>query len=323
MSVHVQAHPAVIPQRPACPLCGATRHALLEEISYEDIRYLYKRLYRIEISRQPVDLLEYLRCTDCQLRFFAPQFSGDPAFYEQLQTLSWYYMEDKPEYRVAQRLIRPDSKVLEIGCGAGTFASFLPPGCAYRGLEYNDEAIRKARQRGLTVDRVSIEELAASSAPVFDVVCSFQVLEHVVSPRSFLTAAASLLTAGGTLLVAVPAEDSFLAYEVNNVLNMPPHHLTRWTDAALQNVARIIELPIVHLEHEAVSDEHVVAFAEAQVYRSVRKLLGRRSAMVSRVAASVGMRALVRLFSMPLAKRTRARARRPAGHSIIAAYRKE
>lgn len=319
MSGHIRAETA---QSPACPLCGGGRHDLIETISYADIRHVYERLYRLELPPREVDLLQYLRCTSCDLRFFVPQLGGDPAFYEQLQALPWYYLEDKTDFRIAQRLIPPDSEVLELGCGAGAFAGFLPSGCAYRGLEYNDEAIRKARLRGLSVDRISVEELARAGGSMFDVICSFQVLEHVLSPRSFLTAAASLLRPGGTLVIAVPAEDSFLSYTVNNVLNLPPHHLTRWTDTALRNVARVIGLTLIHLEHDEVSGDHVLAFAQAEVDRGARRLLGRPSPMLSRVEASYGARALLRLLSIPLARRMRVSPRRPPGHSVIAAYRK-
>jgi SAM-dependent methyltransferase len=306
-----------------CPLCASGMHKLIETIPCDDLRYVYRRMLGITIAAEPRSTLAYLRCTNCDLRFFVPLMCGDSAFYQKLQAFSWYYLEEKSEYHMAVRLIPAGSSVLEVGCGSGAFSTFLPPGCRYRGLEYNDEAIRKARQRGLDVDRSSIEELSRSSESMFDVACAFQVLEHVASPASFLAAAVRLLKPRGLLIIAVPSEDSFMADEVNNVLNMPPHHLTRWTDTALESIARVAGLRLIHLEHEPVSDIHLRPLANAHVWRAMRRNLGWRVPMVSTIATTFWATKLLRLLSMPIEKQTLKRKLRPIGHSVVAAYSKD
>lgn len=305
-----------------CPLCAGAGHDLLESLRYEDIRWLYRRVHRLDIPAAIASTIDLHRCHHCQLRFYWPQVGGTPAFYERLQALPWYYSEDKAEYRLASQHIAAGQSVLEIGCGAGSFASYLPPGCVYQGLEYNQAAIEKACRRGLQVELASIEAFAESSRARFDVVCSFQVLEHVASPASFLRAAARTLAPGGLLIIAVPAEDSFMADEVNNVLNMPPHHLTRWTDAAIRSISGIAGLAFVALEHEQVSDANLPALARVRVLRWLRALTGVRTPLLSRMAASLPARAALKALAMPTAKLIGRSGLRPPGHSVVAVYRK-
>jgi SAM-dependent methyltransferase len=117
----------------------------------------------------------------------------------------------------------------------------------------NDEAIRRAQAAGLNVFKQSIEEHATIAPGKYDVVCSFQVLEHVPEPRGFVHACVQALRPGGKLIIAVPAEDSFLGVASDAHLNMPPHHALRWTDRALRNLALREGLSIVELWHEPVA----------------------------------------------------------------------
>jgi SAM-dependent methyltransferase len=196
------------------------------------------------------------KCVACDLGFFVPHCAGDDVFYEQLQNFDWYYQSEKPEYGYAQGFISGADAVLEVGCGKGAFRSWLPASIDYTGLEFNDEAIRKARAAGLNVFKQPIEEHAAGAPGKYDVVCSFQVLEHIPEPRGFVRACVRALKPGGKLIVAVPAEDSFLGVASDAHLNMPPHHVLRWTDRALLNLALREGLSVVDLWHEPVASFH-------------------------------------------------------------------
>lgn len=240
----------------ACPACGALAPEPIEDVRFEHLIDSYRS--------RGIDVAPYFgtdgvttlyRCPACDLGFFWPAPAGDGAFYEQLQTQDWYYQEDKPEYLYARRHVPEHASVLEVGCGKGAFRAFLPDSAAYTGLEFNDEAVRKARDQGLDVLKQPVEAHAAAGRR-YDVVCSFQVLEHVEQPGSFFHACVEALRPGGKVIIAVPAQDSFLAVAANSPLNMPPHHLTRWTDRALHNLARREALERVELWHEPIADFH-------------------------------------------------------------------
>lgn len=58
-------------------------------------------------------------------------------------------------------------------------------------------------------------------------------------------------------MIAVPSEDSFIQDCVNGILNMPPHHISRFSDNTLHNIADIFNLKLINLHHENVQNEHI------------------------------------------------------------------
>lgn len=101
--------------------------------------------------------------------------------------------------------LRPRS-ILEVGCGDGAVLARLKavfPNAALHGVEPNAHATSLARARGLDVRQASYDAVAGQ----FDLVYSIAVIEHVVSPRHFLTALRALLKPAGRLIVIHPCQD--------------------------------------------------------------------------------------------------------------------
>ena len=243
-----------MPER-ICPACSADDTEAVDAVDRADLIRSYRQKGIDVGAYLHGDSITLCHCNHCELGFFDPACVGDGLFYEQLQTQDWYYQDDKPEYAHAAKLIHEDSSVLEVGCGKGAFRSWLPQSIRYTGLEFNDEAVQKARAAGLDVRKQPVEAHVAAS-PRYDVVCAFQVLEHVEHPKQFFHACVQALEPCGTLMIAVPAQDSFLAIAPNSPLNMPPHHVTRWTDRALANLAHSEGLRKADIWHEPVADFH-------------------------------------------------------------------
>ncbi|HVL75541.1 MAG TPA: class I SAM-dependent methyltransferase [Noviherbaspirillum sp.] len=241
----------------ACPACLGENIKTIHRIATRDLETLYGR-EGLDVSRYfgATREIRLNKCLACDLGFFSPHCAGDDLFYEQLQKFDWYYQDDKPEYDYARKLVGDAQRVLEVGCGKGAFFSWLPESVEYTGLEFNDEAIRKARSAGLNVFKQPIEEHAKLEAGKYDVVCSFQVLEHIPAPRGFIRACVQALKPGGKLIFAVPAEDGFLGVAANAYLNMPPHHVLRWSDRALRHLAFREGLSVIELWHEPVAEFH-------------------------------------------------------------------
>ena len=238
-----------------CVLCGRPNLDRQATVLRSDLIWLYKRTLEIDITRLIQTDLSILRCKDCDLIFFDPQVTGDELFYNDLQKRDQYYQDDRPEFDWATSKIPSGASVLEVGAGNGAFALHVPQN-RYTGLDLSAAAKTMAAARGVTINTVPIEVWADENREAYDVVCHFQVLEHVSQPGRFLQACSKALKPGGMMLATVPAEDSFLSIVGNFALNMPPHHISRWTDKAVTAAAKIIHCKVDEIEHDAVAPVH-------------------------------------------------------------------
>jgi SAM-dependent methyltransferase len=107
--------------------------------------------------------------------------------------------------RTEGMLPAPPARVLEIGCGLGSFGRLLATRYDYTGLEPDRTAYAAALERVGDLGRVldiRVEELPPGD---FDLVCAFEVLEHIEDDLAALRTWQAQLRPGGSLLVSVPA----------------------------------------------------------------------------------------------------------------------
>jgi GT2 family glycosyltransferase/glycosyltransferase involved in cell wall biosynthesis/2-polyprenyl-3-methyl-5-hydroxy-6-metoxy-1,4-benzoquinol methylase len=105
-------------------------------------------------------------------------------------------------------LVRPGTRVLDVGCATGRFAAALRQrDCRVTGVEFDAEAASAARERCDEVLEGDIGQLLVSGAfegRVFDVVIAADVLEHLVDPWSVVRGLRTLLAPGGVVLASIP-----------------------------------------------------------------------------------------------------------------------
>lgn len=303
-----------------CPLCGAPGPRPVATLDTAVVAREYGRVFGIRVHC-PEPAIRLDRCGRCDLAFFAPPWAGDEAFYRELQRFPWYYQADKPEYRAAAAHVSPADAVLEIGGGEGAFAGHVSS-ASYRMLELNRAAVAAARERGLDAIHAGVREHAADHPEAFDVVAAFQVLEHVESPREFLAACLACLRPGGRLIVSVPGDESFVGRERHNLLNIPPHHLTRWSDRSLTAVAELHGLDVVALHHDRLAPWHTRPYASHLVDRLLAGLLRRPWQPLDPALVTPPARAVRGLAGLAATPAVRLAARRIRGHSTTAVYRK-
>jgi SAM-dependent methyltransferase len=102
-----------------------------------------------------------------------------------------------------------------------------------------------------------IEDFAQKHYQEFDVVCSFQVLEHITALNSFIMSQMGVLKSGGRLIIGVPNNDSFIREDSNDVLNRPPHHANLWTADSLKYLSNLYPVELERIYYEPLQSYHV------------------------------------------------------------------
>jgi len=193
-----------------------------------------------------MDKVLLYRCKDTLYRFFYPAIVGDESFYLDLQKTGTYYRDWNWENEIAARHVRPEQALLEVGCGLGAFLEGVRSQCAsVSAIEFNPGLIELIRQKGIPIFNQSIQEHAKSHRDQYDLICAFQVLEHVPEVNSFITSALSCLRKGGNLILSVPNSDPYYyKYDKYHVLNLPPHHVGLWNKVALANLSKVFDVEV-------------------------------------------------------------------------------
>ena len=120
----------------------------------------------------------------------------------------WYRARTRILAKVASTLkfeVTPD--ILEIGCGTGPNLEMLSKYGRVKGLEYSDHSLEIARRTlpGIPVQKGWLPDNVDAWHQRFDLVCSFDVLEHVADDEAALQAIKDIMKENGVLFLALPA----------------------------------------------------------------------------------------------------------------------
>ncbi len=303
-----------------CILCESTGIELKERISTKDISILYAKRAGVKVERFFLgNTIDFCRCPACGLKFYSPQTTGDGPFYDALQHYNGYYLADKAEYIEAANYIKITDEVLEVGCGEGLFTNYIH--CkSYTGLEFSAKAIAIAEKKGLTILNEDLELHANRNNNKYDVVCYFQVLEHIDNPRKFIRDSLRCLKPGGVLLFAVPSEDSFINKAIDFYLNMPPHHISKWTDTSFYYFEKIFPLHLLEIYHEQLNATHKGFYLKTIINTKLRQLFHLKLHSIDRSISSklihlisAGIAFFLKLFWKP---------NHIIGQSVLVVYKK-
>ena len=105
----------------------------------------------------------------------------------------------------------PPARLLEVGCGAGALLDeFAAKGHAGTGLETSPRAVALARAiaQATGSGQTLVTEPGPDWAGTFDLVCAFDVLEHVADDAGALAQWLAWLRPGGRVCLSVPAHRS-------------------------------------------------------------------------------------------------------------------
>lgn len=239
---------------PASPITGTHNVTVFDTILTSDIIRLYREQEQIGVSRffLGVDEVSILECGDTGYRFYYPfTVVGDERFYQELASIRnhvglEYDRDWSEDHEFALENICENERVLEVGCNTGKFLERAREKTKHViGLEFNSEAAAVARGKGLNISNLDIAILATNEPEGFDVICAFQVLEHIPNAGEFLRACLKALKPGGKLIFSVPNnEPYFQRFSKYEVLNLPPHHMGLWNYDTFRQAARFFDLAL-------------------------------------------------------------------------------
>ena len=121
---------------------------------------------------------------------------------------------------------RTTGNLLDIGCGTGLFLEFAKKrGWNVYGTEYTDSAIEICRSKGFTMNQGKLDTNWYTPG-MFDVVTSFEVIEHINNPVEEVQNIHTILRSGGLFYFTTPNFDAIerrILKENYNVIEYPEH----------------------------------------------------------------------------------------------------
>lgn len=192
------------------------------------------------------------RCTNCGLTFILriPEAHELAAFYSK-----YSYSQDpwispitiKRYHEILDTMepYRSSNRIIDVGCGAGHFLSVAQKrGWEVYGSEFSPAAIKLCEQKGVTMIRGPIHSPEVTPQGwdamigTFDIVTSFEVLEHINNPNEDLKAIHRLLRSGGLFYATTPNFNALSRFQLKDKYNVIgyPEHLTYYTRGSLHGV---------------------------------------------------------------------------------------
>src|SRR5215467_4091579 len=217
----------------ACPVCGQSQ-----------VDFLFSAPDRFHLRTVAYDLL---RCQSCTLVWQKnpPAISEIAEHYGHDYHRSITAAADSSKHRWSLQnetiaRYQAGGRLLDLGCSAGAFLSTMR-GDAWSlfGIEISPEEASHARERaGAEVFVGDIFDAPFEPAS-FDVITSFDVLEHLYQPKRVIRQVYSWLKPGGIYYVAVPNVESWESHLFKSYwygLEMP-RHLFMYSPTSLRKLA--------------------------------------------------------------------------------------
>jgi SAM-dependent methyltransferase len=194
----------------------------------------------------------------------------------QVQATHWWYVARREILRTRLRDLRlPEgADILEVGSGTGANLDLLSEFGKVVGLEMAADAITLARKRtGGTAAQVTMhhgrcpEDLPTLSQR-FDLICLFDVLEHIEEDELALARLGAMLKPGGCLMLTVPAYPWMWGpHDVHF------HHKRRYTQRSLRERCSHAGLSVSRMSHF-----NTLLFPIAVLGRMYERITGKKSA---------------------------------------------
>lgn len=216
-------------------------------------RFATRRTSRLDATKE----WDVFRCDDCS------SFTADCPYVPEQYNAGYSLIRENPRIndpqmlhyaKLLDKLVQenyPGHTILDVGCGSGKFLyaySRTNRSARLNGLEINPGAVKKVREQ-LPEGNIycGYGELGDMT---FDVVCSWNVIEHVPDPYAFLSELARHTNVGGLVAISTPNHTQINRWRYGihkwETIN-PPLHLCIMSRPALKRMFSQCTLMPIHL----------------------------------------------------------------------------
>ncbi|MCU0534009.1 MAG: class I SAM-dependent methyltransferase [Hydrococcus sp. Prado102] len=240
-----------------CPICNsksakilwsvdssqAAQHYVTKEADTQ--RFLNLAAHIKELWKQ--NTCDIVQCDDCGFCYSNPYIAGDDKFYTLAYERS-HYPTWKWEHQLTyEALLHEDSKnfkLLEIGAGDGAFVKGIAPNLTSLEnvvcTEFSDYGKEQIQNYGIKCLSEDIREVKAEVfKEYFDVVCMYQVIEHMDRLDTLFESLNWLTKPHAKLFVSVPNPKHVEFSELNGgLMDMPPNHIGRWNKECFERIGK-------------------------------------------------------------------------------------
>ncbi len=140
--------------------------------------------------------------------------------------------------------------LVEVGPGFGTFCSVAIEAGAFQrilAIEPTPQMADACRARGVTVIQKRVEDAAGDFGGA-DVVCAFEVIEHLFAPRRFVELVFPLVRPGGLLILSCPNGDGFdIATLGPEALAVDAEHVNLFNPASLSRLLEAVGFKVLEV----------------------------------------------------------------------------
>ncbi|MBC7456937.1 MAG: class I SAM-dependent methyltransferase [Bdellovibrionaceae bacterium] len=221
-----------------CPVCNSTNEKVFLQptVDESDPAKLYGAASGIPGTQRLV------QCQNCEMIYESPRYDAATIVQGYMSSQeaghdSQYPMRVKSFFltlkKLANRIPGKGAKVLDIGTAGGAFLDAAAQyGFDAFGMEPSADLVARGQARGLKIQQGTIEshKFAPSS---FDMVCLWDVIEHLPDPKFALEEVKKLLKPDGILLINYPDIGTWQAKLAGKkfwwILSVHLHHFTRRT----------------------------------------------------------------------------------------------
>lgn len=224
--------------------------------------------------------MHYVVCQDCSTMFINPRPTPQilEHYYETSKNYQYWnkYIFPASENARREKIFRPRAErliaicnkyntttniLLEVGAGFGTFIEEAGKMDVFKKLiaiEPTPDLANTCRQKGIETIEKPVEKVTFDNEKI-DVIASFEVIEHLFSPRDFISKCASILSPGGILILTCPNVQGFEISVLQKLsTSVDVEHLNYFNPSSLSHIVHECNLEVLELSTPGELDAELV-----------------------------------------------------------------